>query len=573
MAEMSEIMSSYQDMSVSELGSSLLQRKEERDKAFRKDARKQQNIEKALGLLLAGQAVFKGAYKKREKELDNALAFELENNKYQAKQIEEISQIVQYLPTDFGDAQTTDEKVSQFVASPQFESFKNALKPYADDRMKRGYAKPQDWIDFSNTTGYDNTLASVAQEYAREYIEGDKYKTFEGELRRLLGTGDIDRVELFKQGIGITEEKLNQAERRNYELILDEYRKKGNLMGGVKEVLTRIGLRDKEKTNARAVELGLSPDYDFNPFGKIDSNTLLGPNMSSILDSMNLKGSLNQIIDRSQLISAQPEVVWKELAGLESKRNYRENILNIYLPSLQNQLEVGNKPIEGKQFNFVNKNTFEDVIKDLTSNESQKNLFITDVAAIGLRLQQDKAFIKGVYAQTDKTMSLDNFTKKIRENEEFRSHTATMLVLSEGVKNKTLLEDYVYTSTGTPEIIYDRSNSAIVQLVGEGIMPPKKDGGNYTYGEGYANANDRVKVEVYDAMVNKILIENSNNPNKLDLELTKFFNDVQNPLNLTLEDYLERLAQLKNEERRKREEKEKTQEFATRAFLRSRSEI
>ena len=30
---------------------------------------------------------------KREKELDNALAFELENNKYQAKQIEEISRI------------------------------------------------------------------------------------------------------------------------------------------------------------------------------------------------------------------------------------------------------------------------------------------------------------------------------------------------------------------------------------------------------------------------------------------------------------------------------------------------
>ena len=44
MAEMSEIMSSYQDMSVSELGSSLLQRKEERDKAARKDARKNQNI-------------------------------------------------------------------------------------------------------------------------------------------------------------------------------------------------------------------------------------------------------------------------------------------------------------------------------------------------------------------------------------------------------------------------------------------------------------------------------------------------------------------------------------------------
>ena len=161
---MSEIMDSYKDMSMSELGSSLLQRKAERERSARKDSRKQQRIEQALGLLVAGQAVFKGAYKKREKELDNALAFELENNKYQAKQIEEISQIVQHLPTDFGDAKTTDEKVAQFVASPQFELFKNSVKPYADDRMKKAY-RPQDWLDFSTTTGYDNTIASVAEEY------------------------------------------------------------------------------------------------------------------------------------------------------------------------------------------------------------------------------------------------------------------------------------------------------------------------------------------------------------------------------------------------------------------------
>ena len=548
MAEMSEIMSSYQDMSVSELGSSLLQRKEEREKAFRKDARKQQNIEKALGLLLAGQAVFKGAYKKREKELDNALAFELENNKYQAKQIEEISQIVQHLPTDFGDAKTTDEKVAQFVASPQFESFKNALKPYADERMKRGY-KPQDWLDFSTTTGYDNTLESTAQEYARDYIEGDKYKTFEAELRRLLGAGDLDRVELFKQGIGITEPKLNQAERRNYELILDEYRKKGNLIGGTKEVLTRLGLRDKEKTNALAKNLGLPEDYDFNPFGKIDTNTLLGPRMSEILSSMNLKGSLNQVIDRNQLISAQSDVIWTELARTKRYDAERERVLDTVLPNLQRSLDEGNKPIEGKPFNFVTKDSLEEVIDDITSDPSQSVLFSTDIIAINLRLKNDKNFVKGVYAQTDKSLSLDQFTKKIREDEEFRKQTATMLVISEGVKDKGLLQDVEYTSSGTTKAIYDRSRSSIPSLVGEGIMSPKKEGGSYTYGQGYSDSSKEIQTVEYDAVVNKILTTYSNNPQKLEIELNKFFTDVPNPLGKSVGDYLERLAKIKNDER------------------------
>ena len=553
---MSEIMNNYKDMSVSELGSSLLQRKEERERSARKDARRQQNIEKALGLLLAGQAVFKGAYKKREKELDNALAFELENNKYQAKQIEEISSIVQYLPTDFGDAKTTDEKVAQFVASPQFESFKNSVKPYADDRMKKAY-RPQDWLDFSTTTGYDNTIASVAEEYAREYIEGDKYKTFEAELRRLLDAGDLDRVELFKQGIGIDEAKLNQAERKNYELILDEYRKKGNLMGGFKEVLTRVGLRDKEKTNKKAAELGLPENYDFNPFGKIDSNTLLGPRMSDILSSMNLKGSLNQVIDRTQLISAQSDVIWTELANTERYTQQRERVIDTVLPNLQRRLDEGNKPIEGKPFNFVTKSSLENVIDDITSDASQSSIFARDIIAIDLRLKDDKNFVKGVYAQTDKSMSLDQFTKKIREDEEFRKQTAAIIVISEGVKEKGMFEDVEYTSSGTIQAIYDRARSSIPFLVGEGIMSPKKEGGNYTYGQGYSDSSKEIQTVVYDAVVDNILTTYSNNPQKFEAELNKLFTDIPNPLGLNIEEYLERLAKIKNEQRLTRD-----QEFA-----------
>ena len=52
-----------------------------------------------------------------------------------------------------------------------------------------------------------------------------------------------------------------------------------------------------------------------------------------------------------------------------------------------------------------------------------------------------------------------------------------------------------------------------------------------------------------DAVVNKILTTYSNNPQKLELELNKFFTDVPNPLGKSVGDYLERLAKIKNDER------------------------
>ena len=152
---MSEIMDSYKDMSMSELGSSLLQRKEERERSARKDSRKQQRIEQALGLLVAGQAVFKGAYKKREKELDNALAFELENNKYQAKQIEEISQIVQHLPTDFGDAKTTDEKTDAFFKAALRYGSAAAESLVKYHKKNGGVSRYQKFDHFRKNTEFD----------------------------------------------------------------------------------------------------------------------------------------------------------------------------------------------------------------------------------------------------------------------------------------------------------------------------------------------------------------------------------------------------------------------------------
>lgn len=566
---MSEIMDSYKDMSMSELGSSLLQRKAERERSARKDSRKQQRIEQALGLLVAGQAVFKGAYKKREKELNDSLAFELSNNDYQSKEINQLSQIVSTMPTDFGDAKTTDEKTDTFFNSNNFSAFKQAVQPLIDVKMKQGFkGTDADFVSFQQSVAYDNSLDSAAKEYAREFIKDDNYKTFENELRGLLNAGDMDRVELFKQGIGLTAHRLTQAEKRNYALIVDEYRKKGNLVGGFKEVLTRVGLRDKEKTNARAKELGLPENYDFNPFGKIDENTLSGPRMTQLIDSINLKGMTNRITDRAALLENTPDVSWREQARRESSKALRDNIRDSVLPSLKNDINSGNYPIKGKPFNHVNRNMFEESIKEL----SQDDNFISDITAVSLRLKADRNFIEGVYSQTNRAMSFEEFEKEIRNNPEYRSKVSAVLVISEGAKEKSLTDfgdigtafsaagralgelttlgtriDTEYETEGTLQKIYDRADSGIGHLIGDGIIPPLKEGQNYTAGEAYTDATQKVKEEIFDAELNRILKLHSDNPTKTEIMINNLFNNVKPPLDLNVEEYLKRLSEKQKE--------------------------
>ena len=63
----SEIMDNYNDMSVAELGTSLLTRKEEQVRRQEKKDKKSERVQQALGLLLAGQGIFKSAYKRRKR--------------------------------------------------------------------------------------------------------------------------------------------------------------------------------------------------------------------------------------------------------------------------------------------------------------------------------------------------------------------------------------------------------------------------------------------------------------------------------------------------------------------------
>jgi len=82
-----DIYGNMSNMSVDELGSSLLQKKAISDRAAAKKAKKNERIQQGLALLLMGQGVMKTQFKKRMKELDDFHKFETMGNDHKTKQI------------------------------------------------------------------------------------------------------------------------------------------------------------------------------------------------------------------------------------------------------------------------------------------------------------------------------------------------------------------------------------------------------------------------------------------------------------------------------------------------------
>ena len=98
-----DIMSNYKDQSISELGTSLLNRQSQINAENAKASKKQQKITGALALMGVGQKIFKNAYNKRAKELDDAKIFELANNESQSKEIQTISTVLNTMPESWNE--------------------------------------------------------------------------------------------------------------------------------------------------------------------------------------------------------------------------------------------------------------------------------------------------------------------------------------------------------------------------------------------------------------------------------------------------------------------------------------
>ena len=544
----SDVMKNYSNMSVSEVGSSLLQQKDTRERQAAKADKKSNRVQQALGLLLAGQSVFKGAYNKRAKELEDAYTFELANNKTQAQEINNVSALTQPI-YEWSQSEgvkdktflSQEEKLNSFFGSQYFDSFRVAINPYSEPTMKRLLGNDYDVL--RQTSEYNNEEVESAKAYAEAWLKTDpknkqeRYKTVVSDLKELFsGEPDLDGIELFNRGIGLTHSDLNSVEKANYQTTLSQYRDKAGLIQGMKDVFSRFG-----KKNAQ--EGGL------NLFKRVDTDTLAGPSIERMLNSLDLKGLSHQIANKAVANMGRSTTRWGDQLYLPKNKSLLDQMA-LHFESLDSKIGGRILPDDYGTFKnraqIIGRGLSDDLMDNIT--DAEKKALFADGGALSLALDPrsgDQKLIAAIFRANhkgrkgDPIVDLDTFKQRLSDRS-FRGEYGLVLAMSDGVAQKGVFgNDTRYQPKGNvPNLVYDRYLGRVPFLMGEGIIRPTKTNPKYTTDDNWEKFTPAIKKEAYLTEVLSIQKENTSEISR-EKKLNSLYNSVSNPFNYTLQELLE----------------------------------
>ena len=513
-----DIYGNMSNMNIDELGSSLLQKKAESDRAAAKKAKKNERIQQGLALLLMGQGIMKTQFKKRMKEADDWHEFDILNAKDKAQKLNVNATILNTI----GNKWNGQGGYEGFKNSEDYLGFSQSVRPFVDQKIKAMTADEYDTI--YGTSTYENAINLATEGYAKKYLEIDpkskkaNYLAYEDGLRELLDDPEInlDRNELFQRAMGLDADTLTMYKKRNYQNILTQYKAQGNLMGGFKRVL---GIFNDDFKNKNG----------FDIFQKFDESTLAGPTIRDLNQAMNLKGMTNNIVSKALADASKSPTRWLERAAGKRFENYRKNVGEKYIPGMVNLIEEGRYPSELKTSTFIGKNNLTEFWEDISKDEKEDVILYT--STIALRLKEDTKFLKAVYedSESKKTngKSFNEF-KSILENESNRSMYAAMMVIDMGFRDESWLplKQETFDSFNTLPSIYNKYNMST--MVGDDIKVNKR--GDIDLPESYINSSKDIKKDMLESTVKDILT-NSKTENErniklggaLDIEINKYF--------------------------------------------------
>ena len=512
-----DIYGNMSNMSVDELGSSLLQKKAISDRAAAKKAKKNERIQQGLALLLMGQGVMKTQFKKRMKELDDFHKFETIGNDNKAKQLNMNSTILNTI----GNTWDGKNGLEGFKNSDDYLRFSQEVRPFVDQKIKAMTADEYDTV--YGTSTYENAMDLASESYAKKYLEVDKksgkanYLAYQDGLREILGDEsiDMDKNELFQRAMGLSADELTTYQRRNYQKVLAEYKSQGNIVGGFKRVLGLFNDDYKRKGG-------------FDIFSKVTEDALAGPTIRDLNQAMNLKGMTNNIVSKALADASKSPTRWKERASGKRFENYRKNVGELYLPQMTELIKEGRYPSELKTSTFIGKNNWTEFMRDVSPLD--KEALILDTTALSLRLKEDKKFLTAVYNETEgkkeNGKSFNEF-RTILNDEANRTMFAANIVTDAGFRDEGWMprKQETYNSFGTLTQVYNKYN--VSNLVGESINV--NDRGGLDLPESYINASVDIKKDMIESTVKDILT-NSKTENErniklggaLDIEINKY---------------------------------------------------
>jgi len=522
----SDIIKNSENMSATELGGSLLQRQEEQKEDLYNRSKRSNKVDKTLALVLAGQSIFSGAYKKREKELAEAQAWELKGNKNQAVQINNISRLVQTITPDF--LKTTadlsaEERAKKLLSNNKTrQTFIQHLTPVINSTLSLQYGK-QEVADMQNTGGYASQVNSIINTVAREMLTKDengiiRSENFINELPNLFKERDFDRLELLEKGINLKEPELTSYERESYKQMREKYRAQGNIVGGIKAVFRRLSGKAEDEGS-------------INIFKKLEDLDLSNPKLGRILETLDLKGFATRGAEDS-IVAVAASKNYRGDALKEKNAELRSSILTT-LQGMRSTIEGSDTgdTIIGSQglFTIASDEAGQDLKEDRASgrlvveqdymdflnflenpeNGSALDQYLTDSAAIALRLRDDPVYAEKVYASiSNDSKEIQKFTKEVAFNSEFRKKFAALYVARNGFT----------AGEGWGGIQYDKNDTYVSVNYEYDPEPMSVDTGQisirldaktgYTPNQDYIDASQKNQQLVFEETVKNILSTN-----------------------------------------------------------------
>ena len=183
--DMGNLMANWDTMSMEQLGSSLLARKGEMAARAAKQRKKDDRVAMAMGVLMAGQTIFKNAVDNRIEENNAIGALRQGQADVRQSQIQKIAPLYNHMQNFKGDTEyaNSDEFMEAFANSSDFDAFVNALGPDMDVMFK-------DHIELDTSTGTGSARTGrrqLSKGIAKNMYEG--WGDFDSQMRGLFTIG------------------------------------------------------------------------------------------------------------------------------------------------------------------------------------------------------------------------------------------------------------------------------------------------------------------------------------------------------------------------------------------------
>jgi len=561
MSNYSDIVDNYKNMSVSELGGSLLQRKGELAAQQRKRDKKDMRVQQALAVLLAGQGLMKNAFKRRQKELTNQQTLDLLSSESDAKQIQNLSTIYNYAPVGYksleeftkeinpvtGKVYTTEENTKRFFSNlDNKQGFTDKISPLIDQQLK---FSSQPTMQKDNPRAYNIVQEVAAQSLFEQMITNDNHVKYLNGLEKFFNDDKLSRDDVLKESFKLDKGRYSQYLRQKYSQKESELSNQGMLeaFGGF---IKSLGNDQEAKGN-------------LNLFKKLKPENLQTPELREVLGSLNVRGIVLEAVDKGLQSARQSPERYLNMVNSKQYEPQRNNMTDVVLLSLAR--DVDNDIVferYGLQ-SYIDDGVFEDLQKDI-KNPSVKVNFQKRALALSLRLKNDKLFALEIIKKAGPagagfdTSQTTNFIKQL-ENDEFRNKFAALAVLQAGVYDPGFFSDYKFYGAQDPlaslgmEIVDRQSIKTNMgysdKQSSDKIDPVLNPMFNLKTGEAtqdYVKLSARGKDNAWYSMALQILNSNRGTENDKLQALEELNNTTPNPLNLPIIEYL----QVKEEEAR-----------------------